>query len=76
MSGAAILQTDKDSCAITCTFVEVQTVSGYRFRVVLCAYERYTMSLCMYYRVVVDTLNTTPSQINTGSKKELALESN
>ena len=31
-------------------------MSGYRFRVVLCAYERYTMPLYMYYRVVVDTL--------------------
>ena len=44
-------------CAITCTFVEVQTMSGYRFRVVLCAYERYTMPLYMYYRVVGKTLN-------------------
>ena len=43
-------------CAITCTFIEVQTMSGYRFRVVLCAYERYIMPLYMYYRVVVDTL--------------------
>ena len=32
-------------------------MSGYRFRVVLCAYERYIMPLYMYYRVVVDTLN-------------------
>ena len=40
-------------CAITCAFVEVQTMSGYRFRVVLCAYERYIIPLYMYYRVVV-----------------------
>ena len=44
-------------CAITCTFVGVQTMSGYRFRVVLCAYERYIMSLYMYYRVVAKSLH-------------------
>ena len=47
----------KTLCVITCTFVEVQTMSGYRFRVVLCDYERYIMSLYMYYRVVGKTLN-------------------
>ena len=31
-------------------------MSGYRFRVVLCDYERYIMSLYMYYRVVGKTL--------------------
>ena len=35
-------------------------MSGCRFRVVLCAYERYIMPLYMYYRVVVDTLNDFP----------------
>ena len=43
--------------AIRCTFLEVHTMSGYRFRVVLCDYERYIMSLYMYYRVVGKTLN-------------------
>ena len=38
-------------------------MSGYRFRVVLCAYERYTMPLYMYYRVVVDTLKNTKKNI-------------
>ena len=32
-------------CAITCAFIEVLTMSDFRFRVVLCAYERYIIPL-------------------------------
>ena len=49
-------------CAITCTFIEVQTMSGYRFRVVLCAYERYIMPLYMYYSLVVSPLKVRVSE--------------
>ena len=44
-------------CAITCTFIEVQTMGGYRFKVVLWTYERYIMPLYMYYSLVVSPLN-------------------
>ena len=58
-ASTGISQVANRCVAIRCTFLEVHTMSGYRFRVVLCDYERYIMSLYMYYRVVVvvDTLN-------------------
>ena len=55
-ASTGISQVANRCVAIRCTFLEVPTMSGYRFRVVLCDYERYIMSLYMYYRVVVDTL--------------------
>ena len=52
-------------CAITCTFVGVQTMGGYRFRVVLCADERYTMPLYMYYSLVASRLKIQQQQHQT-----------
>ena len=61
-------------CASACAFTEVLTMSGFRFRVVLCAYERYIMPLYMYYRVVGKTLKERLADAISEEQYELAAE--